>query len=150
MSVISSADVYGQISASTSGVTAASPLSPVSSNSTARGVSTVQQLQDHLSKSQSSKRKGKQCVRKHIIVLDEIDNLMKKGSQDVFDLFMLPYQPNLRILVIGIANSIDLTERALPELKLLGCTPELICFPAYTTKQISTILHKSLEALPTR
>ena len=150
MSVATSAEVYQQISSSISGATAASPLAPVCSNANHPTTSTMQQLLDQLSKSQSSKRKSKQCVRKHVIVLDEIDNLMKKGSQDVFDLFMLPHQPNVRILVIGIANSIDLTERALPELKLLGCTPELVCFPAYTTKQISSILHKSLESLPAR
>jgi hypothetical protein len=44
------------------------------------------------------------------------------------------------VLVIGIANSIDLTDRALPALKLRGCSPSLLCFPAYTAAQMSAIL----------
>jgi cell division control protein 6 len=58
---------------------------------------------------------------------------------------MLPHHPGVRALVIGIANSIDLTERALPALKLRGCTPSLLAFPAYSTAQVSGILKACLE-----
>lgn len=70
--------------------------------------------------------------------------------QGVYELFMLPHQPGVRVLVIGIANSIDLTERALPALKLRGCTPRLLAFPAYTTAQVVRILKASLEDVPDR
>lgn len=70
--------------------------------------------------------------------------------QAVYDLFMLPHQPGVRALVIGIANSIDLTERALPALKLRGCTPTLVPFPAYTTAQVMAILRSCLEQVSER
>jgi hypothetical protein len=71
-------------------------------------------------------------------------------SKGVYDLFMLPHQPGVRALVIGIANSIDLTERALPALKLRGCTPALVAFPAYTAAQAAAILKACLAQLPER
>lgn len=51
-------------------------------------------------------------------------------------------------LVIGIANSIDLTERALPQLRHRGATPTLVCFPAYSTNQVTAILKQRLAQLP--
>lgn len=84
------------------------------------------------------------------IVLDEVDALVSKGQQGVYELFMLPHHPGARALVVGIANSIDLTERALPALKLRGCTPTLVAFPAYTTAQVSRILKACLDEAPDR
>jgi Cdc6-like AAA superfamily ATPase len=88
--------------------------------------------------------------RRHIIVLDEIDNLAKKNHADLVQLFLLPQQPGLQLLLIGIANSIDLTERTLPELKLRMASPQLLCFPAYSTKQLGCILAACMEALPAK
>lgn len=72
---------------------------------------------------------------------------LRLSPQGVYELFMLPHQPGVRALVIGIANSIDLTERALPALKLRGCTPALVPFPAYTTAQVVRIIKACLEQL---
>jgi Cdc6-like AAA superfamily ATPase len=88
--------------------------------------------------------------RRHIIVLDEIDNLAKKSHADLVQLFLLPQQPGLQLLLIGIANSIDLTERTLPELKLRMASPQLLCFPAYSTQQLGCILAACMEALPAK
>jgi Cdc6-like AAA superfamily ATPase len=88
--------------------------------------------------------------RRHIIVLDEIDNLAKKSHADLVQLFLLPQQPGLQLLLVGIANSIDLTERTLPELKLRMASPQLLCFPAYSTKQLGCILAACMEALPAK
>ncbi len=52
--------------------------------------------------------------------------------------------------MVGIANSIDLTERAVPELKLRGCTPQLMCFAAYSKTQVLAILRACQERLPAR
>ena len=54
----------------------------------------------------------------------------------------------LQVLVVGIANSIDLTERTLPELKLQLVTPRLITFNAYTSRQLATILESVVQQLP--
>eukprot|EP00775_Hariotina_reticulata_P008574 gene8574-8756_t len=60
----------------------------------------------------------------------------------------LDQTPEVRVLLIGIANSIDLTERMLPELKLKMVSPTLICFPAYTSKQLTNILTACVAQLP--
>ncbi|KAF6252575.1 hypothetical protein COO60DRAFT_1672110 [Scenedesmus sp. NREL 46B-D3] len=108
-----------------------------------RSAAKDQQAQTPSSRSCSSSRR-------HIVVLDEIDNLAKKSHADLVQLFLLPQQPGLRLLLIGIANSIDLTERALPELKLRMASPQLLCFPAYSTKQLGCILAACMEAIPAK
>lgn len=56
--------------------------------------------------------------------------------------------PNSRLILIGIANSIDLTERALPRLQALGCRPTLVTFPSYSSLQLECLLQQRLQALP--
>lgn len=87
-------------------------------------------------------------LQSHIIVLDEVDNIAKKSLSDLVQLFKLPYEAGVQVLAVGIANSIDLTERTLPELKLQLVTPRLITFSAYTTTQLAAILDSLLQQLP--
>lgn len=84
----------------------------------------------------------------HIVVLDEIDNIAKKSLSDLVQLFKLPHQPGVSVLVVGIANSIDLTERALPELRLQLVTPRLVTFNAYTAQQLGAILDTIVQQMP--
>jgi cell division control protein 6 len=84
------------------------------------------------------------------VVLDEIDNIAKKSLPDLVQLFKLPHEPGVSVLVVGIANSIDLTERTLPELRLQLVTPSLITFNAYSAKQLGAILNSLLQQLPTK
>lgn len=53
-----------------------------------------------------------------------------------------------RLILVGIANSLDLTERLLPGLEARGCKPRLVAFPTYTRNQICTVLQERLQALP--
>lgn len=53
-----------------------------------------------------------------------------------------------RLILVGIANSLDLTERLLPGLEARGCKPRLVAFPTYTRTQISTVLQERLLSLP--
>lgn len=57
----------------------------------------------------------------------------------------MAYLPGSKVSFIGIANSIDLTERFLPRLKLLNCEPQVLHFPQYTIADISAILTDRLE-----
>lgn len=59
----------------------------------------------------------------------------------------MAYLPGSKVSVIGIANSIDLTERFLPRLKLLNCEPQVLHFPQYTIADISAILTDRLERI---
>ncbi len=56
--------------------------------------------------------------------------------------------PNTRLILIGIANSIDLTERTLPRLQATGCRPALVTFPSYSSLQLECLLQQRLAALP--
>ena len=56
--------------------------------------------------------------------------------------------PGSRLVLVAVANSLDLTERRLPELHARGCRPQLLLFPAYSCSQILSILQQRLDTLP--
>ena len=56
--------------------------------------------------------------------------------------------PASRLVLVAVANSLDLTERRLPELHARGCPPQLLQFPAYSRGQILSILQQRLDTLP--
>ena len=51
-------------------------------------------------------------------------------------------------MLVGIANSIDLTERALPKLEGSGQAAQLLTFPSYSAAQLGTLLSQALARLP--
>ncbi len=81
-----------------------------------------------------------------ILLLDEIDNLVAKSSRLKDALlqraFEWPTSSKGSVILIGIANSLDLTERVLPKLrrKTGSNPPELVTFAPYTQSQLSAIL----------
>ncbi|XP_046385149.1 cell division control protein 6 homolog [Ischnura elegans] len=91
--------------------------------------------------------------RRILIVLDEMDQLLvgggaRKGShQDVlYSVFSWPHLPDSRISLVGVANALDLTSRALPWLHATH-PPTLIHFPPYTREEIHEILlHRLTKA----
>ena len=53
-----------------------------------------------------------------LLVLDEMDQLDSKDQDVLYSLFEWPYLKNSKLAVVGIANSLDLTDRILPRLKV--------------------------------
>nr|XP_012621293.1 cell division control protein 6 homolog [Microcebus murinus]XP_012621294.1 cell division control protein 6 homolog [Microcebus murinus] len=81
-----------------------------------------------------------------VLVLDEMDQLDSKGQDVLYTLFEWPWLGNSRLVLIGIANTLDLTDRILPRLQARGkCKPQLLNFPPYTRVQIATILQDRLN-----
>lgn len=81
-----------------------------------------------------------------LLVLDEIDHLDSKGQEVLYTMFEWPSLPKSRLVLIGVANSLDLTDRILPRLQARPkCKPELLHFAPYTRAQISTILQDRLR-----
>jgi cell division control protein 6 len=78
-----------------------------------------------------------------VLVLDEIDRLAEDDSALLGRLLGWARDPALRLLVIGIANSIDLTHRYIPA-SLLPAT-EACFFPPYATEDITAILTDRLQ-----
>ncbi|KAM5135205.1 cell division control protein 6 homolog [Mantella aurantiaca] len=80
-----------------------------------------------------------------LLVLDEMDQLDSKGQDVLYTVFEWPWLPNSRIVLIGIANALDLTDRILPRLQARPkCKPQLLNFSPYTKDQIATILQDRL------
>ena len=50
--------------------------------------------------------------------------------------FEWPTLPGASVLLIGIANGLDLTDRVLPFLKAQGCHPQTLNFSTYTKQQV--------------
>lgn len=82
-----------------------------------------------------------------IIIIDEIDQIGIKEPELLCKLLAMPYLPNCKVCIFGIANSIDLTERFLPRLKFLNCEPVVLHFPQYTVPDITSILCDRLERI---
>lgn len=82
-----------------------------------------------------------------VILIDEIDQIGMKDPELLCKLLAMPYLPDAKVCVFGIANSMDLTERFLPRLKLLNCEPSVLHFPQYTVPDITQILSDRLERI---
>ncbi|XP_010618306.1 cell division control protein 6 homolog isoform X1 [Fukomys damarensis] len=81
-----------------------------------------------------------------VLVLDELDQLDSKGQDVLYTLFEWPWLSNSRLVLIGIANTLDLTDRILPRLEAREhCKPQLLNFPPYTRSQIAAILQDRLH-----
>lgn len=73
-------------------------------------------------------------------MLDEIDQLESKRQSVLYTIFEWPALPNSRLVLVGIANALDLTERALPRLQArCSLRPQTLHFAPYTKEQIIKI-----------
>ncbi|CAE7173045.1 orcA, partial [Symbiodinium necroappetens] len=80
-----------------------------------------------------------------ILVIDEVDALLTQGQTVLYRLFDWMSQPNARLVVVAIANTMDLPERLLPRVSSrLGI--RRVNFEAYNRDQLHTILADRLRA----
>ncbi|KAG5344014.1 CDC6 protein, partial [Acromyrmex charruanus] len=91
----------------------------------------------------------KYLVSKHktlLLVLDEIDQLESKKQSVLYSIFEWPSKPNSKLILIGIANSLDLTDRILPRLQArCELKPALMHFAPYSKQQIFNIISTRLN-----
>ncbi|TPX14190.1 uncharacterized protein E0L32_000584 [Thyridium curvatum] len=83
----------------------------------------------------------------HLVVLDEVDHIMTLDLESLYRLFEWSMQKGSRLLLVGIANALDLTDRFLPRLKSRNLKPELLPFLPYTAPQIKNIITNRLKSL---
>ncbi|BHF61306.1 AAA ATPase [Sparganum proliferum] len=80
-----------------------------------------------------------------IIVLDEIDQLATSYQDVLYTVFGWPDGlPDSHLILLGIANALDLTERLLPGLQSRSFRPLHLAFPPYSKDQISEIISDRL------
>lgn len=84
-----------------------------------------------------------------VLVLDEIEQLDSKGQQILYSLFEWPHLPQSTLILVTIANAMDLTERFLPRLHTFSYEPKLLNFPPYSKEQIVSILEDRLSEVQT-
>lgn len=78
--------------------------------------------------------------------MDEIDQLENKNQSILYTLFEWPSKLNFKLILIGIANSLDLTDRILPRLQAkCELRPKLMHFAPYTKQQIVEIFKSRLK-----
>jgi cell division control protein 6 len=82
----------------------------------------------------------------YLVLLDEIDNLLNDDCDVLYSLFEWSLQKHSKLILIGIANALDLTDRFLPRLKSRNLKPALLPFLPYTASQMSTIITERLRS----
>jgi cell division control protein 6 len=83
----------------------------------------------------------------YVLTLDEIDHLLTLDLEVLYTLFDWALDPKSRLILIGIANALDLTDRFLPRLKSRNLRPQLLPFVPYTVSQIASVIITRLKTL---
>ncbi|MCJ1276750.1 AAA ATPase [Puttea exsequens] len=99
----------------------------------------------HLKTLFTSKMKSSGIV--YVVTLDEIDHLLTLDLEILYTLFEWSLHRFSNLVIIGIANALDLTDRFLPKLKARNLKPQLLPFLPYTAPQIASVITSKLKAL---
>ncbi|KAI1146184.1 P-loop containing nucleoside triphosphate hydrolase protein [Nemania diffusa] len=91
----------------------------------------------------------KKSTNVYIVILDEIDHILTLDLESLYKVFEWSMQKTSRLMLVGIANALDLTDRFLPRLKSRNLKPELLPFLPYSAAQIKTIITSRLKSLVT-
>ncbi|KAJ3085178.1 AAA ATPase [Quaeritorhiza haematococci] len=113
------------------------------SSSDLRANQTVELLQQYFVPASKTKR----AQKLYVVILDEVDNLVTRDQEILYQLFEWPTLPGSRMVLIGIANALDLIERILPRLRAKNCEPQLLNFNPYETAEITAIIKERLKTL---
>lgn len=85
--------------------------------------------------------------RSYVVVLDEIDQLLNLDLAVLYSLFEMSFSRQSRLVLVGIANALDLTDRFLPRLKARNMKPQLLPFLPYSAPQIASIISARCRSL---
>ncbi|KAL2043328.1 hypothetical protein N7G274_003634 [Stereocaulon virgatum] len=83
-----------------------------------------------------------------VVLMDELDQLVTKNQSVMYNFFNWPGLRHSRLIVLAVANTMDLPERTLSNKisSRLGLTRLL--FPGYTHEQLQKIIRSRLEHVP--
>lgn len=102
------------------------------------------------------------CLCCRVMVLDEMDQFIRGSNEVLYTLFEWARSPNSKLILIGVANALDLTVRHLPFLHLNGSPTKLargpdgapvlpqntcrtMSFPPYMREDIEMIIKERME-----
>ncbi|ROT37032.1 ATPase [Sodiomyces alkalinus F11] len=83
-----------------------------------------------------------------VVLMDELDQLVTRNQSVMYNFFNWPALPHSRLIVLAVANTMDLPERTLSNKisSRLGLTR--ITFPGYTHEQLMKIIESRLDGIP--
>lgn len=91
--------------------------------------------------------RGKKSKTIFVVTLDEIDHILTLDLEILYKLFEWSLQKSSRLVLLGIANALDMTDRFLPRLKARNLKPQLLPFLPYSAAQIKTVIVTRLKSL---
>ncbi|CAK7222160.1 AAA ATPase [Sporothrix eucalyptigena] len=98
------------------------------------------------SKKAASAKKAAAAPGTYLVVLDEIDHILTLDLESLYRVMEWSMLKTSRLVLVGIANALDLTDRFLPRLKSRNLQPELLPFLPYTAPQIKNIITTRLKS----
>ncbi|KAK3887183.1 hypothetical protein Pcinc_008708 [Petrolisthes cinctipes] len=105
-------------------------------------------------RTQGTERENRNAIEKAVcsskqpvlLMLDEVDQLDSKNQEVLYTIFEWPALNQSKLVLVGIANSLDLTDRILPRLQARpNFKPTLMHFPPYSKKEIITIINHRIS-----
>lgn len=81
------------------------------------------------------------------VTLDEMDQLLVMDLESLYRVLEWSLHPSSRLVLIGIANALDLTDRFLPRLKSKNLKAELLPFRPYSAVQVRGVITARLQSL---
>lgn len=79
-----------------------------------------------------------------VLLVDELDYLLTRQQKVIYNIFDWPTKSNAKLVVIGIANTMDLPERLLPRVASRMGTTRVV-FKAYQRQQLIQIIKQRLQ-----
>ena len=95
-------------------------------------------------KKSSSSRSSRNPV---VLLIDELDVLVSKRQNVLYNLFDWPHQPNSFLIVVAIANTMDLPEKAFTNRISSRIGLKRVNFSPYTHQQLFQIVESRLKDL---
>nr|AAK69447.1 origin recognition complex 1 [Arabidopsis thaliana] len=92
------------------------------------------------------KKIGKENEKPCILLIDELDVLVTRNQSVLYNILDWPTKPNSKLVVLGIANTMDLPEMLLPRISSrMGI--QRLCFGPYNHRQLQEIISTRLEGI---
>lgn len=85
--------------------------------------------------------------KRHVVVLDELDHIVTTDQEVLFRMFQWAFGSSSNLVLVGIANALDLTDRFLPRLRSQKLLPEVLTFKPYTAEDVVKIIQERLLSL---
>ncbi|KAM3394185.1 origin of replication complex subunit 1A [Capsicum galapagoense] len=90
----------------------------------------------------SNKEENRPCI----LLIDELDLLVTRNQAVLYNILDWPTKPNSKLIVIGIANTMDLPEKLLPRISSrMGI--QRLCFGPYNYQQLQEIILTRLNGI---